>query len=82
MIGSNEIYVGEIDSDDFEDFTIKISVAEGVENVNIPLEVSYYDKNNNFYSQTMNAELKIYPASYVGKAKSNTFLVVVIILLE
>lgn len=85
----NEIYIGSIDSDDYETFELEMFVNNNVgEEIEIPFEVTYKDQNNKEYSEDINLPLRIYSpekAKELGLVKPQSFpfgwiiLVIVII---
>jgi len=67
VISENNIYLGNIDSDDYEtaEYRIKvIKVKKGI--VPLQLELNYLDANNNNYSEVRQVELKIVSAKDLG----------------
>ena len=64
ILSSDEVYLGNIDSDDFETADFKIYAGSPKEDrINIPLALEYKDANNNDYSTNANLALKIYSSS-------------------
>lgn len=77
---SNEEYLGNLDSDDFETAEFSILIKENGE-IEIPLELEYKDTNNNPYTEDLMVKLKIYSAEELGqKSGSGTVWFVLIIL--
>lgn len=68
IISPSEVYIGNIDSDDYEtaDFKLYIGKASG-KKVALPLTVEYKDANNKNYKNTVNLELPIYSSSEAKK---------------
>jgi hypothetical protein len=83
ILNSDEVYVGNIDSDDYEtaDFDIYVNnVKQGVE---LPLSIAYRDANNNQYQKTYRLELKIYSkreAEKMGLKKASNLVGVLIVI--
>jgi len=87
VLSQQEVYVGNVDSDDYEtvDFTLDIKSKEPV--INLPLELTYMDSTNNEMKQTMNIGLRVFSesdAQKVGIAKERgigltiTILIVIV----
>lgn len=60
IISSPEVYIGNMDSDDYESATFKIYVKEGVKEVDIPLKLKYKDSEGNSEVETQTASFKTY----------------------
>ncbi|MBU0628801.1 MAG: COG1361 S-layer family protein [Nanoarchaeota archaeon] len=87
IISPSEVYLGNIDSDDYEttDFKISLKKVKGDE-VNLPLSINYKDANNNEYERDVNVKLKIYSSSEAkalglkkGNGATGIFIVIVIV---
>lgn len=75
VIGADEVYVGKLDSDDFSTAEFKLYV-NGRDSVEIPVELTYKDTNNNDYREKREVELKMYSSSDAknfGVKKNNNF---------
>lgn len=88
-ISPKEVYVGNIDSDDYEtaDFKIALKKVKSKE-VILLLLIEYKDANNNEYSKEVELPLKIYSASEAkaiglkkGSSKVGIFIVIIIVVL-
>jgi len=84
ILSAEEVYVGNIDSDDYEtaDFKLKLDKIKG-EDVILPLLLEYKDANNNEYSEKINLLLKLYSSSdakAIGVKKGNSKVGIVIVL--
>jgi len=68
VLSQEEVYVGNIDSDDYEtvDFTLDIKSKEAV--VSLPLELSYRDSTNKEFKQEKIVYLRMFSASDAEKA--------------
>ncbi|MBW2977671.1 COG1361 S-layer family protein [Candidatus Woesearchaeota archaeon] len=68
VLSQQEVYIGNVDSDDYEtvDFTLDIKSKEPV--VNLPVELIYMDSTNNEMKQTMNVGLRVFSESDAQKA--------------
>lgn len=65
IISPSRIYIGELESDDYDtaDFTIFIKekvAANDTETINLPVLVEYSDANDKEYSETFDVPLKVY----------------------
>ncbi len=83
ILGNSEVYIGNIDSDDFDSVDLDIFVNENAGSiVNIPVSLSYRDSTNKEYSETINLALKSYTnkeAVSLGIIKQNFSLYYVIV---
>ncbi len=85
IISQNKIYVGDIDSNDFqtEDFQIYFNPSS-LKNVNLPVKVKYKDVTNKEFNQNYNLGLKVYSreqAQNLGLVpKDNTIYIVLVII--
>ncbi|MEK6984519.1 MAG: COG1361 S-layer family protein [Nanoarchaeota archaeon] len=75
VISPAEVYIGNIDSDDYEtaDFVLYVEKTSE-EKVALPLTLEYKDANNKDYRNTINLELPLYTSSEskkLGLAKGN-----------
>jgi LPXTG-motif cell wall-anchored protein len=65
ILSPTEIYVGELESDDFETTDFTIFVDEALANkdtiyIDLPVKIDYTDSNNHDYSSQAQVKLKIY----------------------
>jgi hypothetical protein len=83
ILSSDKNYVGDLDSNDFQSVVYTIKVNNKVSEVNLPVDITYRDAMNNFYSQKLNPTFKIMDGSEIGKAKDisiSTIILIVVIL--
>ncbi len=73
---SEEYYVGNIDSDDYEVQELKVKALS--DNVEIPLRVEFKDSANKPYSKEVKVSLKLYPAELSGEKKSGKAWIAVV----
>ena len=78
IISSPKVYVGNIDSDDYEtaEFTIYVTKVKEKE-IDLPMLVEYKDDNNKGYSRRINLGLRLYSsteAKKLGLVKSSKFV--------
>ena len=91
IISSPEIYVGNIDSDDYQTAAFKLYLSREQEkmisskqpSIPLPLLVTYVDANNNPYEKRITLPLMLYSEEQLGveKNETGTTLLVVIVLL-
>jgi len=85
LLSPSEVYVGNIDSDDYETFESKIYLKDTKkERIIFPLALEYYDSNNKKYSEEVKLELKLFSekeAKEIGLSKENKYVGVVITIL-
>ncbi|MBN2881708.1 COG1361 S-layer family protein [Candidatus Woesearchaeota archaeon] len=56
-----EVYIGGVDSDDYEDFDVEIFVnPTDKEKIQVPVELTYKDPNNKEYSEKVILDLNLY----------------------
>jgi hypothetical protein len=87
IISPKEVYIGNIDSDDYETAEFKIFVKKATEGtVILPLTLEYKDANNLGYTKKVNLKLPLYSASEAkklglvkGNSKTGLLIVVVIV---
>ena len=86
IISPSEVYIGNIDSDDYETADFKLYIEKASDKkVALPLAVEYKDANNKNYRTVVNLELPLYSSSEakkLGLVKGNgSFKWIVIIVL-
>ena len=82
ILSNNEVYLGNIDSDDFEtaDFNLFAEKTNKKE-MKLPLIVEYKDANNNNYKESIELKLNLYSSSEakkLGLREKNKFTSIVI----
>jgi hypothetical protein len=81
IIGTQKVYIGNIDSDDFDsiDFNIFIKPTS-VSAINFPIIIKYKDSLNQEYTENFNIQLKAYSQQEAVQQglikKNNTFMIV------
>jgi hypothetical protein len=61
ILNSKYVYIGNIDSDDFDSANFKVLVNENAPiSVNLPIKLSYRDSLNKVYGENKNIELRTY----------------------
>ncbi len=83
ITSSDEEYIGNIDSDDFEsvDFTVYLKDNDNAKKegtITFPLEITFKDANNKDHTKEVNLNYKLYTPEAKGQAKSNSALILII----
>jgi hypothetical protein len=87
LISLDEIYVGNIDSDDYEtaEFDLFVETTDK-DKIKLPLYIEYKDANNKGYSENVNLDLELYSASEAkklglikGNNKTGILIVIIIV---
>ncbi len=61
ILSSKNVYLGDVDSDDFDSVEFKIFFKENVpDSIILPVSISYKDALNNEYTENLNLQVKIY----------------------
>ncbi len=87
ILSSDQVYIGKIDSDDYQTTDFKILVggdASDVKKLDFDLEIEYYDQNNQKYTDEVKLSQPIFTASQVGQSSGSgfgTIIIVVVIML-
>ena len=68
VLSQQEVYIGNIDSDDYETVDFKLDVKSREEVVNLPLVLIYMDSTNKEFIQTADISLRMFSASEAQKA--------------
>lgn len=84
IIGSDEAYVGNLDSDDFSTAEFTLYVKDAEEEVSLPVSVEYKDANNNNYRKEEALQLRLYSGSEAKKISgkgngSYTWLIAIVV---
>jgi hypothetical protein len=79
IISANKDYLGDVDSDDFEDAEFKINLVKEKNNIDIPLKFEYRDSNNKKYSEELIINLNIPEKSQVSSSSGiNVWLIILV----
>ena len=81
IISPKIVYIGDLDSDDFESIDYKIKSNKKSGEIFIPLKITYKDSLNNPLSDEMGAVLTLYDGTDLGKAQNNNVRNAVIFLI-
>jgi hypothetical protein len=83
IISNSQVYLGNIDSDDFETAAFNIFVEKNKDaKVILPFQLEFKDANNNDFSENVNLDLSLYSGSEAkryGLKKRNGFIGILII---
>jgi hypothetical protein len=83
VISDTKKYLGDLDSGDFQSTDFRIKISEKINQVNIPIKISYKDSLNKDYTENLNVPLNILTATELGIKPTNyyfwIFLIIVII---
>lgn len=79
IISGNTVYIGNVDSDDFE--TVEFRVDVDGSKVVFPVEIEYKDINNKVHSERLDIEYSLASKSELGQGGSSSWIVFIIILL-
>jgi len=77
---STHVYLGDIDSDDFDSASFKVYVSEDAGTINLPVKIKYRDSLNKIYEETKILSLKTYTrkeAISLGLIKKSNSLTII-----
>ena len=77
---SDSVYIGNLDSDDFDTATFNIRPMEGQKVLSLPLKLMYSDANNNEYEKDVELELDMSNAQPLQAASGNSGPVIVVVI--
>ncbi len=87
MLSQKNVYIGNIDSDDFDSADFKIFFKENAPNlVNLPVSVTYKDALNNKYEEDFNLQTNVYTRKkaielgLLEQSRTTTYVGVVVVL--
>lgn len=61
IITLDDVYIGDLDSDDFDNADFSLRLNYPLPNrLSLPVKVTYYDSNNNLYSESFNLKANVY----------------------
>ncbi len=82
ILSPKEVYIGNIDSDDYETAEFKVYV-KGFEDstLKLPLILEYMDANNNPYTKDLELEFKVYSAEKLGVSSGSSLGTIIFILI-
>ncbi len=84
ILSGRKIYVGTLDSDDFDSVDYKLYVNSGITKTVMPFVIEYLDSNNNKYAEHINLTPRIFTGDEATKfgfeKKSQTGLLIAIVI--
>lgn len=88
LLSQKNIYIGDIDSDDFDSTNLKIYFKDNIPSiVNIPVSIIYKDRVNNKYNEGVVLPVRVYTKNeaiglgLMKKSNTLTYIIVVIVLI-
>ncbi len=60
VLSNQEVYVGELSSDDFDRVDFKLLLNDPLASISIPITLEYYDSTNKFYSHGDSLRISVY----------------------
>ncbi|RLG13855.1 hypothetical protein DRN69_04960, partial [Candidatus Pacearchaeota archaeon] len=79
ILSSSEVYVGDVDSDDYE--TIEYRIHAKSNKINLPLSLDYRDVNNKKHHENINVSYSLLSSSELnGKSRISGFLIFLLII--
>jgi len=78
ILSESNVYVGSVDSDDYEtaEFKIKVKKVKDKKAI-LNIELNYLDANNKEYTDTFDVELKVISAKELGVGSNNSFIKII-----
>jgi len=86
FLSSNKIYIGDLNSDDFDTFSFDIYTSKPG-TITIPLNIKYKDFANNDYEESKDVFIRVYSQEealqlgLVTKSKTGTYIVIAVVLI-
>jgi len=81
VLSSRTKYIGDLESDDFEEITFLIKLNTGKDVVKLPLLLEYRDNMNNKHKEKVSVELRVYSKRMVQGSNMFVKLLVVIVII-
>ena len=86
LLSNKEVYIGNIDSDDFDSADYKIYVPQSFSGeLSIPMTISYLSANNDVYEVVENLTMRVYTTQeaqslgLIGKSSTTTIYVILVL---
>lgn len=79
VMSSKKVYIGDLDSDDYETAEFRIKVGWLRREITLPLQLEYRDSSNNPYSEQVNLTLYIRSARELGQSTSKTGIIILLL---
>ncbi len=81
ILSSDKVYIGDVDSDDFESADFNLKLLKDTQEIQLPLKIEYRDANNRQYTEQIDVLIEIPEKSDVKKISSWIIWVIVIAVL-
>lgn len=76
ILSSDKYYLGDVESDDFEEAEFKIKLLYDKESITLPLKIDYRDAENRLIEENIELELKIPDKEDVKKDNSYYYMII------
>ncbi len=80
IISNNKKYIGDLDSGDFQSTVFTINVKDNMDEIRIPVKITYKDSLNKDYTENLEIPFKIRSAKELG-IKDNSYYWIIFVLL-
>ena len=81
IISNSDVYIGGVDSDDYETVDYRIKLKTRSKKISLPLSLEYKDANNREYIEDYLVEFNIYSAAELGEPQASKAGLVVFIII-
>lgn len=81
IIGNSDVYIGSVDSDDYETVDYRIKLKTRSKTISLPLSLEYKDANNREYVEDYLVEFNIYSAAELGEPQQSKMGIVIFIII-
>lgn len=83
IVSAKTIYIGDLDSDDYEtaDFKLYVKSLEKDSTLKLPLHIEYKDSNGIDYKKDITLDMKVYSKKEMGLAGNGSFGTIVLVLI-
>jgi len=76
---SNSVYIGNLESDDFDTAEFNILIQSSENKINLPVLLTFRSDNNELSEYSTNLELKMFNEEELNGPKSNTALIILVL---
>ena len=81
LSSSNQEYIGDVDSDDFETAEFIVKIPDRRSKIMLPINLEYRDANNKEFTESRNIQLNIPDkADLNGRSSSSTWIIIIILI--
>jgi hypothetical protein len=81
LISSDEVYVGSVDSDDYQTAEFKLNLKKTPDQIELPITIEFKDGVNKAYNQDVNVKLNLFTNGQLGKPTDGLFGKVILIVI-